>query len=228
VALSGLKLPFAVTLLSFEENQGVSTARNACASKARSTLLYFSDDDVLLEPDTLLKHIQFHKNRKLCVALGWVDWEYQGQIEPMHPNRVGYWNLHGINTSMPKDIFDEVGGFPEWITSYGHEDIVLGYLLFKKGYSINVLSESTVQHLGPNPMRGLQLDKAMLAGRNAVRVVQRYPELAFRLGVHPVSLVLKGLLLYKPLGYVWKVFNQGSYNYEYTYLQGALEERRNV
>jgi glycosyltransferase involved in cell wall biosynthesis len=214
--------PFAFTLISFEENRGVSAARNACVAKAKGRLLYFSDDDALLEPDTLLKHIQFHYQRQPCAAIGWVNWEYQSDIEYMHPRQVGYWNLHGINTSMPKAIFDEAGGFPEWLKSYGHEDVLLGYLLFKKGYRCEVLP-APVRHLGANPMRGLQLDKARLAGQNAVQVVHRYPELAFRLGVHPALLRIKRSVVWwlRPLG-------DSRVDGELAYIQGALEEWQKV
>jgi hypothetical protein len=75
-------------------------------------------------------------------------------------------------------------------------------------------------------MRGLAPEKAHSAGRNAARIIRRYPQLAFRLGVHPLSLLLKRLALAFPIGYLWKTINAGSYTYERAYLEGALEEKR--
>jgi len=220
--------PFALELLSFEKNMGSAKARNVCVARARAPLLYLSDDDALLNPDTLQKHLEFHQNNETCVVVGGVDWEYEGELEPMRPQRVNYWNLHAVNTSLPKEVFTAAGGFPEWLTTYGFEDILLGYALAKRGVPLVALPEVAVRHLGANPMRGLQPDKAHSAGQNAVRIVQKYPELAFRLGVHPFLLLLKRIALRSPLSVIWKSLNEGSFRYERAYLEGALEEKRHV
>jgi GT2 family glycosyltransferase len=219
--LTGLRSPFKLTVLSFTENRGAAVARNLCVAHAKANLLYFSDDDVLLKPDTLLKHIAFHKERMPCVAVGGVDWHYQGQIETMHPKHIKYWNLHGMNTSLPKVAFEAVGGFPEWLTGYGHEDVLLGYHLFQKGYTFIVIPEGVVNHIGANPMQGLDLDKARQAGKNAVQIVRRYPELAFRLGVHPVVLGLKKSVL----PWLEKIAGPRVAG-DWAYTQGALEEKQ--
>ena len=222
------EFPFATSIISFAENQGVSIARNACVAKARSGLLYFSDDDVLLRPETLLEHLSFQQKYTQCVAVGGVDWHDQGKIEKMNPRHIKYWNLHGMNTSLPKAGFEAVGGFPEWLRGYGHEDVLLGYLLSQHGYDFVALQDAVVDHIGANPMLGLQPDKARQAGKNAVKIIRKYPQLAFRLGVHPLLIKLKQLALYSPLGYVWKMLSKGSYSYERAYLEGVLEEKQHV
>ena len=146
----------------------------------------------------------------------------------MRPKRVRYWNLHAVNTSLPKEALEAAGGFPEWLTTYGFEDILLGYALDKRGVPLVALPEVAVRHVGANPMRGLQPEKARSAGRNAVRIVRKHPELALRLGVHPLLLRLKQLGLSFPLGLVWKRLNEGSFRYERAYLEGALEEKNYV
>lgn len=225
-ALQNVELPFAFTLISFAENRGSALGRNACVAQARGKLLYFSDDDVLLLPETLAKHLEFHAAQATpVVAIAAVDWETENGLEQMRPAKVNYWNVHGINTSMPKLAFDAAGGFPDWLTGYGHEDVLLGYRLKQKGYAFVALPELTVRHIGANPMRGLQPEKAHSAGRNAVQIVQRYPELAFRLGVHPLAIFVKRLAFAFPIGYLWKTIHQGSYVYERAYLGGALEEK---
>ena len=227
--IENLSLPFALTLVTFPETVGSARARNACVRKARGDLLYLSDDDALLRPETLERHLAFHQSQnEPCVAVGGVDWEHEGEVETMRPARVNYWNLHGINSSLPKSAFEAVGGFPEWLTGYGLEDVMLGYALKKKGYKLVALPEASVRHLGANPMRGLQPDKARSAGRNAVQVVKRYPELAFRLGVHPLLLGVKRFALSPLVGTLWKTLDEGSFHYERAYLQGALEEKRSM
>jgi GT2 family glycosyltransferase len=227
-ALNHLHSPFKITIESFAENRGVSVARNMCVARSQAKVVYFSDDDVLLKPETLQEHVTFHQRRDSCVAVGGVDWEYQGQVETMRPKYVNYWNLHGMNTSLPKEAFEAVGGFPEWLTGYGHEDVLLGYQLVQKGYRLVALPDVVVRHIGANPMRGLQPDKARQAGQNAVQIIRRYPTLAFRLGVHPILLGLKRLALHTAVRYLWKIIDKESYAYERAYLEGALEEMKHV
>ena len=227
-ALDEIELPFHLTVIPFSKTTGSAPARNACVEQARADLLYFSDDDALLRPDTLEKHLVFHKNHSSSVAVGGVDWEHEGQVEQMRPRRINYWNLHGINTSLPRKAFEAVGGFPELVTGYGLEDVLFGYELVKAGCTLVALPEASVRHLGANPMRGLQPEKAHSAGRNAVKIVKRYPELAFRLGVHPLSLNLKRLALTPPLSLLWQAIDKSSFRYERAYLQGALEEQNHV
>ncbi|CAN5759007.1 hypothetical protein BH24DEI2_BH24DEI2_24800 [soil metagenome] len=226
--LETIELPFDLTLLPFSTTTGSAQARNACVEKARADLLYFSDDDALLRPDTLARHLVFHRTHPSSVAVGGVDWEDNGEVERMRPRRVNYWNLHGINTSLLRSAFEAVGGFSEWVTGYGLEDVLLGYELVKKGYTLVALPEVSVRHIGANPMRGLQPEKAYSAGRNAVRVVARYPELAFRLGVHPLSLGFKRVALTPPLSLLWQAVDNNSFRYERAYLKCALEEKHDV
>ena len=227
-ALENVELPFDLTVIPFPETTGSARARNVCAERTRADLLYFSDDDALLRPDTLEKHLVFHQSHSSSVAVGGVDWEHDGEVERMRPRRVNYWNLHGINTSLPTAAFEAVGGFPEWVTGYGLEDVLLGYELAKRGYQLVALPDVSVRHIGANPMRGLQPEKARSAGRNAVRIVARYPELAYRLGVHPLSLRLKRLALTPPLSLLWQAVGKNSFRYERAYLKGALEEKHDV
>ena len=225
--MEDITLPFALTLLPFSERLDVTRARNACVRKAQGELLYLSDDDALLYPETLERHLTLHQAQaKATVVVGGIDFEQDGMVEAVRPARVNYWNLNGVNTSLPKPAFEAAGGFPEWLTGYGLEDVLLGYALKKEGCTFAALPNVGVRHLGANPMRGLQPDKARSAGRNAVRVVKRYPELAFRLGVHPLSLGIKRLALSPLVGRIWKRLDEGSFHYERAYLEGALEEKR--
>ncbi len=220
-AVSALTPPFALELIGFERRQGASVARNACAKRASGSLLYFSDDDAILQGDTLERHLAFHKDQaREVAAVGGVDWEHGGRVERMRPRRVGYWNLHGVNTSLPKSVFERAGGFPEWLEGYGLEDVLLGYALETLGVPLKALPEAPVRHLGANPMWGSQPDKAVSAGRNAARVLERHPELAFRLGLHPLLLALKRL--YLPL------LRRVSPRFEgdWLYTQSALEALR--
>lgn len=219
-----VQVPFDVKVIDFQANQGVSKGRNACVKEVQGSVLYFSDDDCILQRDTLEHHLRAQKHP--CVAIGGIRFEAE-TVSLWQPKRVAYWNLNGANSSMPKQAFEAVGGFDEHLSGYGGEDVLLGYQLSQQGLKFQAL-EGWVTHLGPNPMRGKDLAKAKSAGRNAMKIAAFHPELAFRMGVDARVLALKKLALYGPLGYVWKLLSQDSFRYERAYLEGALEEKYHV
>lgn len=221
-ALREMRPPFALKVLRSEENRGPGPGRNACVKLSSAPILYFSDDDCLLAPDTLEQHLR--AQTRPGVLVGGVRWESDGTHEYMRPARVRYWNLHGMNTSLPRAFFDRAGGFDESLTGYGLEDVLLGFRLRKAGYRFRSLPEVLVRHVGPNPMRAADTCKARSAGRNAVHIARRYPRLGLRLGVHPISLGLKKVLLRPPLGLAWRLVDTPSYRYESAYLDAALDE----
>ncbi len=206
----GLKVLESATKLS------AAQARNHCAAAARGHVLYLSDDDCLPDPETLAKHLE--AQAKPCVAIGSLTFVDGDAQEHWSPRKIGFWNLNGANSSVPAAAFRAIGGFDEALSGYGGEDVALGYAL--KDLPFVALPDAGAQHLGPNPVRSGDLHKARSAGRNAVRLATRYPELAYRLGVHPALLGLKRLLLRPGLSL------GKTYRYERAYLEGALEERR--
>ncbi len=220
--LGAAETPYALTVLRSETNLGVASARNACAKAARGDVLYFSDDDCLPAPETLSQHLG--AQRKACVSVGGLEFVHSGRTETWRPKHVSFWNLNGANTSVPAAVFWAVGGFDERLSGYGGEDVLLGYALVKRGLPFVALPHASAQHLGPNPTRAGNTQKARSAGRNAVKIAARYPELAYRLGVHRALLTLKTVAL-KPRA-LWRVLAPAAYEYERAYLEGALEERR--
>lgn len=226
-ALEALRLPFTLKLLELASLQGASAARNACVNLAAGELLYLSDDDVLLPQATLERHLNFHRAcGYMLLGLGDIDWEYDGMVEPMRFQTVRYWNVNGVNTSLPRTSFEAVGGFPEWLSGYGHEDVVFGYRLYRSGLPMRHVPDATVRHLGANPMHGLEPTKARSAGRNAVIVSRHYPELAYRLGVHPLLMALKQVSFSPACTWLLRRLFPGWLTYEQAYFAGAKEERK--
>ncbi len=196
-------------------------ARNLCAAAATGRVLYFSDDDCLPAPETLRKHLA--EQLRPCVAVGGLEFIAANHTERWSPQRVGFWNLSGANTSVPAAAFRRVGGFDETLSGYGGEDVALGFAL--KELPFVALPDAPAQHLGPNPVRSGDLQKAYSAGRNARRLAGRYPALKYRLGVHWGLLALKRFALLGPPRLFWQRLAPEVYAYERAYLLGALEER---
>ncbi len=226
-AVRAMKLPYALVLVIGESRLSASRARNACVARARGRLLYLSDDDAILAPDTLERHLAFHRGQGTPVAaVGAIDMEHEGAVVRARTLRVGAFSVNGVNTSLPAAAFAAAGGFPEWLEGYGFEDVLLGYALQRQGVRTVALPDAPVRHVGADPRWGLDPEKARMAGRNAVRAARRHPELAFALGVHPLSIASKRVALAPPLGALWRALSRSSFRYERAFLQGALEEIR--
>lgn len=216
--LERTRVPFALRVTVSDKILSPSQARNLCAAQARGGVLYLSDDDCLPAPETLEKHLAAQETA--CVTVGGLEFVHDAQRERWQPRRVSFWNANGANTSVPRAEFRRVGGFDESLTGYGGEDVLLGYALRRLPFV--ALPEATAVHLGLNPRGGGDATKAKNAGRNAVKIAVRYPELAFRLGVSPMLLAFKrGLLKRNLLG---RLLKPAAYDYEIAYLEGALEE----
>jgi GT2 family glycosyltransferase len=223
-ALQEVRTPYHLSAFSLSPRRGAAAARNACAGRARGELLYLSDDDAVLEPDTLERHVSAHHGRpRPALVVGGIDFVDAAETIRQRPERVRYWNANGVNTSLPRAAFERVGGFPEWLSGYGFEDVVLGYELNRAGLEAVALPDAVVRHLGPDPTRGADLGKARQAGRSAMVVARRIPHLAYRVGAHPALLAIKRVLLASPLRGLWG----GAAAYEAAFLEGALEARTN-
>lgn len=217
--------PFAVNVIVNEDNLPIATARNQCASQASGAVLLLSDDDCLLAPEVLEHHLTAQQEQA-AVYVGSILFQ-AGTLERFEPRRVDYGNVNGANSSLPKAAFDAVNGFSE-LPAYGGEDILLGYKLKRQGVLFKALPQPSVTHLGANPMRAGDTDKARSAGRNAIIMGGWYPDMRVRLGVHPLLLRVKYWLfmqsLTRPLRSLWRRLDAPSYDYERAYFVGAWEE----
>ena len=226
-AIKQVRIPFEIKLINFPENRGVAVGRNACARLAKGELLYFSDDDCLLRQENLLTHVHAHAE-KPGVYQGGIRWHQQdGRYRDLLPQKFNYWNLH-TDFSISAAQFWEVGGFPEWLGGYGHEDVLLGFKLREAGCPLVALPNVMTDHIGPDPTMSAQVDKASSAGSNAVEIAECYPNTAFRLGVKPWMLTFKMLLLSPPIGPLLSLIGPGKVAYEKAYCEGAIAKWKEI
>ncbi|MEM7735466.1 MAG: glycosyltransferase [Deinococcota bacterium] len=219
------EMPFRLELIVNAINEPITKARNQCAGRAQGHILYLSDDDCLLAERTLQAHLDAQQ-RQPAVYIGGIT--FQGaHSQHWRPRRVDYANLNGANTSLPRAAFEQVVGFRE-LSGYGGEDVLLGYELMQQSITFHPLADAGVTHLGDNPMRAADADKAKSAGRNAAVMGRWYPEIKTRLGVSSRLLALKYQLFCGVLAglvkAVWCALDQPSYIYERAYFIGAWEE----
>lgn len=214
----------AVATLREEPAADVGMARNRAAGEARGEILYFSDDDCLLAPDTLARHLAAQR-RAPGTWLGPVDFRTYDADERWTP-APRWWQVNGANTSVPAADFERIGGFEDIVDGYGGEDLLLGWRLHRAGVRFGVVAGGEVVHSGPNPVRGGDLAKARRAGANAARIAEHCPGTALRLGVHPWSLAIKRALYGAPWS-AWLARRAGGwFRYERAYFYGAIERRK--
>jgi glycosyltransferase involved in cell wall biosynthesis len=159
-------------------NRGRAVARNTGAAAARADLLLFLDADSVAHPKLLERHLAAHTDGHDRVLLGRrveSDWGTASrfadpgtlsetvsldQDDMRLGSEVG---VPGVldsspwvfvishNFSMPRRIFDEVGGFDEAFDRWGWEDTELGYRLFlhwdREPGRFTFLPEATCYHV---------------------------------------------------------------------------------
>lgn len=193
-------------------------ARNQGARMARGEVFLFSDDDMIPRPGWLAKNLALH------AVPGRVG--VSRQVLPRHLERgvtlgrmSGWWNAVGGSLSLRAALFREVGGYDESFGGYGGEDPDLAYRLKAAGAEFRFLPDAVVEHWDEAYGRDLEA-KGGSAGAAHVRVWRKHGDvrIAWALGVHPVLLAVKGLLLVPPLKAVW---GDERYRYEVAYADGA-------
>ena len=137
-----------------QENKGRAVVRNTGSSLATGDLLIFFDDDMRPEPNCVEQHLLHHQQHSNSLMSGaqiddplkatspfqkykcylskkWAEplLQFEGRplpLEQMH--------LTAANFSIPRLLFQELGGFDEQLRD--NEDLDLALRAFHKGYSV--------------------------------------------------------------------------------------------
>ncbi len=139
-------------------NQGPATARNVAAKEARAEILFFTDADVVVTPDTL-GHVKNHFDQasSLDAVIGSYDDDPPGprflsqyktlQQHFVHQTSsqqaIASWSGCG---AVRKELFTRLGGFSEVYTRPSVEDIEFGYRLRADGARILLDKGLQVKH----------------------------------------------------------------------------------
>jgi len=156
--------PFPVRYLR-QANKGPAAARNYGIREARSSIVLFTDSDIVPEGDLVSQHVAWHKelpDRRVAV-LGFVTWPANPKPTPFmkwygedgilfgyrrfrHKNELSFRNFYTCNVSLKTEFLKACGGFDEDFKRAAYEDIELGYRLSKAGLRLLYNSHAIAYH----------------------------------------------------------------------------------
>ena len=184
-----------------QENAGPAAARNHGARATSAPLLVFLDDDCAPAPDFLASHLAAHTAGAKVAVLGHVKWASEVPLTPFmelvvrgaqfnfgaiaDPEQVPFTSFYTANCSLRRADLAAAGWFDASLPPY-MEDTEFAYRLQGTGVRIVYRPRALVHHehaveLAP------YLTRQRRAGRAAVRVVERHPELFDVVGVGDVA-----------------------------------------
>lgn len=215
------RLPFKLVVIALERVSNSVALSRAIRVSSGETLLFLADD-VLLEPETLARHVAFHAVHDRAVAVAPLEFA-DGLVRPML--RVSWMSFAGANLSVSRNLL------LEFALNDALEDdqamLDLGARLEDAGVKFRTLPEASTRHF----------DASRDASRGEV-YAHRCGYWAFKLahvrgaraevegGLHPgLQLLKRGLL--NPLGDAFLGENP-TYKFERAFLQGSREARREI
>ncbi|QQR83623.1 glycosyltransferase family 2 protein [Candidatus Peregrinibacteria bacterium] len=177
-----------------QENKKQGAARNRGVREATHHLIAFIGADILVEPNWLNTHVEFHQKNpdEKAAALGFTTWtpelgqdrfrkwlESSGVQFKYGPLKDGqktdFWHFYTSNISMKKSWFLKFG-FDETFKTYGWEDILLGYQMQKAGGTLTYLKSAKAYHMDPLTEEKVFPGRLENIGKSAVLFQQKCPD----------------------------------------------------
>jgi len=143
---------------------GLSANRNTGMRAAKASLLLFTDNDTLAEPQLISEHLDWHRRHPgdEVAVLGHVRWAREIKVTPfMHwldhgfqfdfPNirgiEAGWGRFYGANVSVKRAFVETVGGFDQERMPYLYDDLDFAYRASKHGLRLLYNRRAVVEHL---------------------------------------------------------------------------------
>ncbi|MDD5773567.1 MAG: glycosyltransferase family A protein [bacterium] len=177
---AGIASEFKLKLIPMCRNKGAGAARNRGAREAKGDILCFTDSDCIVPPDWLLKIAgQFDDKNTGAVGGGYAFsagnsvLEIFAHLELVY-RRSGFPKFVSAavsnNLACRKEIFEKLGGFPEYFTGAGMEEIVFTFALSRK-YKLIWDSSNGVGHYFCDKIKNYLKQQYIFAYRAALVTV---------------------------------------------------------
>ncbi|HOR33103.1 MAG TPA: glycosyltransferase, partial [Syntrophales bacterium] len=149
-----------VTLIANDENAGYCVSNNRMVARARGRYILLLNNDAVLHRDavgTLFRHAeeqpgpailglpQYDIETGALIDRGSLLDPFMNPVPNLDPGRTDVGMVMGSCLWIPKALWDDLGGFPEWFGSLA-EDMYLCCLARLRGVPVTVLPESGYDH----------------------------------------------------------------------------------
>lgn len=177
----------------YQPRAGQAAARNRGVAMTTAPVVLFLDDDVVPEPDLLMRHLGHHGRGRRVAVLGdcpvvrtrprslyqlglWAWWEDTYHHRGLSGRQSTYRDFCAGNVSLRREDFLAAGGFDVSFRGYGGEDFELGYRLLRSGVGFIADRRARARH-----HHDVTLARVLTATREEgaadVLLGQRHPEL---------------------------------------------------
>jgi GT2 family glycosyltransferase len=192
---SGIAVKFAR-----QEKRGAGAARNHGAKLAAGSMLFFVDDDIEVGEYHVEQHLRTHEAHGPCLVNGREEWspETMTVLDNSHFGRYRIslkerhrWPetssdrgapfpepeaLVACDLSIPKEVFQALGGFDEQFVHGGAEDRELGLRAAAKGYPLVRNDMIKVWHHDPVDSLSRAGSREERYARGVVTLARKFPE----------------------------------------------------
>jgi glycosyltransferase involved in cell wall biosynthesis len=154
-----IKDKFSSLLLNLGPNLGLSTATNRAISCANSKYILFLNDDVEITKPCFRNIVNILESKKYIGYLSFMDYIEDGMYHNAHiTHEAQYMDAHGSNFTLcnmgghgsimafRKEVWQEVGGWPEYVTS-GAADGAFVNSIWKRGYFRGTIEHSCMNNM---------------------------------------------------------------------------------
>ena len=210
-----------VAILASETNVGFCIGNNRMVAQARGEYVLLLNNDAALFPDAVESLLTAARNNESTgiLTLLQYDWEsgalvdrgclldpFYNPVPNLDPARVDVAYVIGACLFLPRQLWNELGGFPEWIGSIA-EDAFLCCLARLRGFLVCALASSGYRHRQGASFGGNKIDDGKLSttyrrralserNKTAVMVVCTPTWLVWPLlALHVILLTLEGIAL---------------------------------
>jgi len=233
----------------YQKNQGQGIARNYGLRYAHGKVIILIGDDILVRDDFVKEHMKYHRKHinENDAVLGFIGWDPRLEITPFMDwltngsavfgkfgghqfafeklegrKKADYNFFYTSNISIKKSLLAKYP-FDSRFSSYGWEDIELGYRLTKKAdLNLYYNPHAIAYHYHPMDSEGLK-NRMRNIGKSAHLIHKKYPEL--KKVPSKFKQFIFGLLANPITIFIFKKIRELSNNRYYTFYYYALSKK---